>query len=327
MNKKALAISAAILFATSLLVFSLLDGAATVFSDNFSSGGFASWSRTFSSPGSSQTVSGGTARFVVPTPPGGNVTFSYLVRDGFTSTVNSTIVASQDILVNKVPFGCSQGMGAIFFLYVCDSRDLGGNYGNVGVGIDGCGLWSMWIGGNSVYTYVFQTAGAAPSSNTWYHLTLALDNSAATATLTVDDATVIIANQSQFTDATHTISLMTGMGENWWSQGSGQQEIDISNVKLHISDIAATVTNPPATHTPSFSSSPETPTLTPHQTSTPTAAPSTSTTSFPPPSASASSQPTSMQETKQDSFSWWIILPLIVTVMVCVEILFMLKKR
>ena len=152
--------------------------AATVFTESFSAENFAAWSQSRLTSGATQTVSNGVARFIVPTPQGGNCTYSFVVRDGFTSTINSTIVAAQDIYVSKVPHGCPQGNGAIFFLYVCDSADLGGNQGNVGVGIDGSGVWSLWIGGMTVYSYVFQSSGALPASNTWYRVGLTIDNSA-----------------------------------------------------------------------------------------------------------------------------------------------------
>ena len=152
--------------------------AASVFSDDFSAGNFAGWHQTHMSYGSSQTVSGGVARFVVPTPAGGSVSYSYLVKDGFTSTVNSTITASEDILVKQVPNGCVEGNGAIFFLYICDSADLSGDLGNIGVGIDGSGVWSLWVGGNKTYVYIFQTQGPLPANNTWYHIILTVDNSA-----------------------------------------------------------------------------------------------------------------------------------------------------
>jgi len=210
--------------------------AATVFSDNFSSGNFERWFQSYAVSGASQSVSGGIARFIVPTPTAGSNSCSYLVRDGFISTVNSTIIASQDILVANVPNGSPQGNGAIFFLYVCDSTDLGGNAGNIGIGIDGSKLWSMWIGGSLIYTYVFQTTGSPPTSNTWYHIVLTINNQAQTATLTVNGIVMINVSQQEFTDKTHPISLMSGMGEDWWSDGSGQQEINIDNVQLDISD-------------------------------------------------------------------------------------------
>jgi hypothetical protein len=336
MKKKILLLLAVAGIVFSLLVLSLLEGGNTVFSDNFSSGNFVSWSRTFSSPGSSQSVSNGAAHFIVPTPNGGNVTYSYLVKDGFASTVNSTIVASQDVWVSKVPYGCSPGMGAIFFLYICDSRDLGGNYGNLGVGIDGCGLWSLWIGGSSVYKYVYQTVGTAPVSNIWYHIALTINNSAGTAELSIDGTPVISENQSQFTDGPQAVSLMSGMGEDWWSQGSGLQEIEISNVKLDISDAASTLTPNPATANPPSDSTPfpaqtspsSSPNYNPAPTSThkATATPSATASPSPPPSTANNTEPTGMQETKQDSLLW-IILPIAITVAVCAEILFMMKKR
>jgi len=210
--------------------------AATVFSDDFSSGNFERWSQSHAVSGARQSVSDGIACFIVPTPIAGTNSCSYLVRAGFTSTVNSIIVASQDMLVTQIPNGASQGNGAIFFLYVCDSTDLGGNAGNIGIGIDGSEVWSMWIGGSLVYTYVFQTHGPKPTSNTWYHIALTVNNQAQTAILEVNGLVVINASQQEFTDKTHPISLMSGMGENWWSDGSGQHEINIDNVQLVISD-------------------------------------------------------------------------------------------
>jgi hypothetical protein len=295
MDRKMLAFIA--LLAVSLSVFALPQfvKGTLVFSDNFSSGNFANWSEAYASPGSSQAVNGGVAHFTVPTPPSGYDTYSYVVKDGFASTPNSTLAASEDIYVSKVPNGCVLSNGAIFFFYLCDSNDLSGNTGNFGVGIDGSDLWSLWIGGNPAYNYVFQTAGASPSNNTWYHLVLTVDNPDQTVTLAVNGSIVVAAAQQQFTDKNHAISLVSGMGEDWWSQGSGQQEIDIANVRLDISDApqpAPTATSQPPTPTsnpqnPLVSSTQtittepaplDTPKPTPAPTPKPSAVPSTQTT-------------------------------------------------
>ncbi len=304
-------------------VFALasLANGTTVFWEDFSSGNFAAWSRSFQSQDSTQTVSGGVARYIVPTPPSGTMTYSYVVKDGFTSTVNSTITASQNILVTKVPSGFAQGNSAIFFLYLCDSSDLAGNCGNFGVGIDGSGVWSLWIGGNQTYTYVFQTDGSAPASNTWYHVALTVDNSAGTVKLAVNGETAISATQQQFTDKTHAISLMCGVGENWWSQTSGQLEIDVDNVQLEISNAASPnpTFSPTSPANPTFSQ-PHTIKPTPNTTATPTPSPA------PTPSISPDATP-SPQKPSQDSFPLWVLLPLVIVVFVCLEVLFMLKKR
>ncbi len=270
--------------------------AATVFSDNFSTGNLDQWSQSYVISGANQIVSNGVARFIAPPPVAGASTHSYVVKDGFTSTVNSTIVASQDVFVTNVPTGSSQGNGAIFFLYVCDSSNLAGNYGNVGVGIDGSTVWSMWIGGNVVYRYVFQTAGSAPVSNTWYHLVLTINNPAETVSLAVNGVTVITASQQQFTDKNHPISFMSGLGENWWSAGSEPQELHVDNVRLELSDSAAlpapvsTSSPPPAsTSTPAHTplplptQRPIVPTQTPILTPTPIVTNVTSAPSFSPP--------------------------------------------
>lgn len=269
MNKNLAAFCLLVLLSILLVVPLKRTEAATVFSDNFSSGNFERWSQSYAVSGASQSVSNGIARFIVPTPTAGSNSCSYLVRDGFTSTVNSTIIASQDILVTNVPHGVPQGNGAIFFLYVCDSTDLGGNAGNIGIGIDGSMLWSMWIGGSLIYTYVFQTTGPPPTSNTWYHIVLTINNQAQTATLTVNDMVVINVSQQEFTDKTHSISLMSGMGEDWWSDGSGQQEINIDNVQLDISDAPTPFITP--NNNPSLALSPNNPFDTPNTLATPSA--------------------------------------------------------
>ncbi len=235
MNKKLIA------FFFGLLAFLLLApthfvGAVGVFWDDFSSGSFAGWTAVNASLGSSQTVTNGVARFTVPAPIGGEVTYSSVIKDGFFCSVNSTIIAEQEVNVTLVPWGCPRGNGAIFFFYVCDSTDLGGGNGNFGVGIDGSGMWSLWIGGPTEYSYVFQTAGLPPVSNTWYHITLTVNNSAGTVLLAVNNQMVISAEQQEFTDKTHPITLMSGIGENWWSAGPRQIEVDVDNVKLDISD-------------------------------------------------------------------------------------------
>jgi hypothetical protein len=258
MNKKLTAIFASLIICLSILATTRLATAANVFLDDFSSGNFAGWSKTYVSAGSSQTVTDGTARFIVPTPTGGNVTYSYLQKDGYTATPNSTIIATQDIYVTKVPNGYPQGNGAIFFLYLCDSTDLSGGNGNFGVGIDGSDVWSLWIGGTTNYTYVFQTAGASPASNTWYHLVLTIDNPHGTTSLTVNGVEVINVAQQQFTDKPHQLSLMSGMGEDWWCEGNGQQEIDVDNVTLYISAAPAPTDNPnPPTHVSDPTSMPD----------------------------------------------------------------------
>lgn len=301
--------------------------ASTVFSDDFSSGAFSNWSQTHISPGSSQSVTGGVARFIVPTPTGGFVSSSYLVKDGFTSTVNSTITASQDILVKQVPYGCIEGNGAIFFLYICDSSDLSGDLGNVGVGIDGSGVWSLWVGGNKSYIYIFQTQGPLPANNTWYHVVLTIDNSAGLVSLSVDGRTVVSATQRQFTDRTHPFSLMSGLGEDWWSGCIGPLEINLDNVRLDVSDVQATVTEAPTTaptnsYTQSPASNAPTPAPTHNSTSNPTVTSQPTVSSTP----GQRTTPTDMQ-TSESGFPFWVLVPVLVAVAVCFAVLFMLKKR
>jgi hypothetical protein len=332
MNIKRLALLAIALVSVAVFVVASVVSAPTVFSDDFSSGGFASW-KTNLSPGASQTVSNGVARFVVPTPTGGTVTYSGIIKDGFISTPNSSIIASQDILVTRIPNGCSEGNGAIFFLYICDSTDLAGNYGNVGVGIDGSSAWSLWIGGNLTYTYVFQTSGSAPLSNTWYHIVLVVDNSAGLVTLSVNDKVVISATQQQFTDRNHPISLMSGLGEDWWSSCVGsQQEIAVDNVRLDISDADAWFTPNPTSPSQTSTANDLTPIPTQKATTIPPiSAPTSAATATPsvlptlPPSPTSS--PTTIQATDQGGLPTWILLPVAIVMAACVVVLFMLKKR
>lgn len=323
-----LAVLVLLVFSFSVLTLPRLAHAVPVFSDDFSSGNFSGWSKSFISSGSNQFASSGVAHFIVPSPAAGGLTFSYVAKDGFTSTVNSTIIAEQNVLVTKVPHGCVQGNGAVFF-YVCDSTDLGGNNGNFGVGIDGSGVWSLWIGGNTVYIYIFQTAGSTPVSNTWYHLVLTINNSAGTVALTVDGVTVVSATQQQFTDKTHPVSLMSGIGEDWWSDGVGQEEVDVANVKLDISDATTPVTPNPTAQMPlnptttTNTQNPPTPTPT-HPTAPPSASPTPS--SSPTPHGS-SPTPTAVPAIQQEPFPYWLLLGLTITLAVCVALLFRLRKR
>ena len=100
--------------------------------------------------------------------------------------------------------------------------------------------------------------------------------------LIVNGTNVINAGQQQFTDKAHPISLMSGMGEDWWCYGLGQQEVAVDNVKLDISDASPTPTSAP-TYTP-------TPELTPTPTQTAATIPSTPN-STPKPSPSPSPTP------------------------------------
>lgn len=331
MSKKLIVVLVLLTISFSFFEVSHLVAATPVFSDNFSSGNFAGWSGACVSSGSVQMVSDGVARFIVPTPAAGSYSYSFVRKDGFTSTVNSTIIATEDVYVAKVPNGCLPENGAIFFFYVCDSSDLSGSNGNFGVGIDGSDVWSLWIGGNTTYSYVYQTAGSAPVSNTWYHVVLTVDNPSGTVSLAVNGLVVIDVGQQQFTDKTHPISLMSGMGEDWWSAGFGQQEVAIDNVRLDISDApmpthSSTPTPPTPTSTPNLNPEPA-----PTQTAAaPTPAPSVtakpSTSSSPQPLPTQSPNPTTAQAVPFE-FPFRVVLPVNVALAVGVAVVFMLRKR
>ena len=296
--------------------------ASTVFQDDFASGSLSNWSRTHISSNANQTVNSGIAQFTVPTPTGGTVTYSAIVKDGYTSTLNSTITASEDIFVTKVPSGCQQGLGAIFFLYICDSGDLSGDLGNIGVGIDGSGVWSLWIGGTTKYVYLFQTVGQNPLSNTWYHVTLTVDNPTQRVTLSVDGTVVITASQQQFTDKAHPVSFMVGMGESWFSNCVGTQEIDIDNARLDISDANPNeTTNPTAAPTSTGSGNSNTgssATTAPSKTTNPT--PTLQKTPNPTnqaPNASTKS-PTSPPYLRETDLPLWVTVSAAVALAVCI---------
>ncbi len=316
---------ALLLFSLSVLVIRQpWVGAVPVFSEDFSIGNFSGWSRTFASVGSSQSVNGGVARFIVPPPAAGTFTYSYIAKDGFTSTVNSTITAEENILISQVPNGCVEGNGAVFLFYVCDSTDLGGNNGNFGVGIDGSGVWSLWIGGNTIYTYVFQTDGPRPVNNTWYHLALTINNPEAKVTLAVDDLVVVSGTQQQFTDKTHPVSIMVGIGEDWWSNGVGTEEVDVANVRLEISDATTPIVPNP---TVQITSNPSVPTINP-STSTPSStlnSPSATAPTIIP--SNSSPEPTDTQAIQPEPFPYWVLLGLTIMVAACAELLFMIRKR
>jgi len=208
------------------------------FSTDFSSGNFNSWAIQNQSIGANMSVINGDAHF--STPIGSNNTYSYVQKNGFTSTVNSVIVASQDIYLTALPQGFTTGNGAIFFLYVIDA--VGQNNGNLAVGIDGSDVWGLWIGGFPIYNYGFQTAGASPQSTTWYHLVLTINNPAQTVTLAVNGTTVIRESQHQFTDTTHAVNLISGIAEVWNNE---THELNVGNVELSISSSLVPTPTPP----------------------------------------------------------------------------------
>jgi hypothetical protein len=299
--------------------------ASTVFLEDFASGSFSNWSRNHMSPSSNQTVNNGVAQFIVPTPTGGTVTYSALVKDGYTSTLNSTIIASQDIFVTKVPIGCQQGLGAIFFLYVCDSGDLSGDLGNIGVGIDGSGVWSLWIGGTTKYVYVFQTSGPNPLSNTWYHVSLTVDNPTQRVTLSVDGTVAINASQQQFTDKVHSVSLMVGMGESWFSNCIGTQEVDIDNVRLDISDanpnetanptVAPTSTGSGNSNTGNSATTAPSKTINPTSTQQKTPNPTNQA-----PNTPTSTSPMSTPYLRETGLPLWVTIPFVMVLAICIEV-------
>ncbi len=227
-NKK-LAVIFVVIIVLSLFVVIQLRLPNWGFSSNIIDTGIA-----YVSSGASQSVSNGVAHFIVPSPEAGNYSYSYLQKSGFTSTANGTIVATGDFYFSDVPNGYKQGDNAIFFFYVVDS--VGGqNSGNIAVGVDGSGVWSLWIGGYPIYNYVFQTVGPYPADATWHHIVLTVDNSARAVTLQANGIVVINVEQNQFTDKTHPISFWIGIGEDWWCNGPELLEVYVGNVKLEIS--------------------------------------------------------------------------------------------
>ncbi len=201
------------------------------FSDDFSSQSFNRWTLQNQTAGAGMSIINGVACFT--TPIGANGTYSYVQENGFISTVNSTITASQDVYLSGFSGGFTTGNGAIFFLYVIDAS--GQNGGNIAVGIDGSDVWGLWIGGFPIYNYVFQTAGTLPQIGAWSHVVLTINNSALTVNLAVNGTTVINVIQHQFTDATHSVNLISGIGEDWNSVGKAS-DLEIDNVRLDISN-------------------------------------------------------------------------------------------
>jgi hypothetical protein len=200
--------------------------------------------------------------------------------------------------------------------------------GNVGVGIDGSGVWSLWVGGNATYVYIFQTQGPLPANNTWYRIVLTIDNSAGLVSLSVDGKTVVSATQRQFTDGTHQFSLMSGLGEDWWSGCIGPLEINVDNVRLDVSDAAVTITEMPTTpptssNTQSAVTDAPTPVPTHNLTPNPTVTTAPTTISSAP---SQSATPTDMQSS-QSGFPLWLLVPVLVAVLVCFGVLYLLKKK
>ncbi len=201
------------------------------FSDDFSSQSFNHWTLQNQTTSAGMSIINGVACFT--TPIGANGTYAYVQENGFTSTINSTITASQDIYLSSFSGGFTQGNGAIFFLYVIDTA--GQNGGNIAVGIDGSDLWGLWIGGYPIYNYVLQTAGTQPQIGAWCHIVLTINNSAQTVNLDVNGTTVINVIQHQFTDTNHSINLISGIGEDWNSVGKAS-DLEIDNVQLDISN-------------------------------------------------------------------------------------------
>ncbi len=201
------------------------------FSDDFYSQSFNRWTLQNQTAGAGMSIINGVACFT--TPIGANGTYSYVQENGFISNINSTITASQDVYLSGFSGGFTTGNGAIFFLYVIDAS--GQNGGNIAVGIDGSDVWGLWIGGFPIYNYVFQTAGTLPQIGAWSHVVLTINNLAQTVNLAINGTTVIKVIQHQFTDETHSVNLISGIGEDWNSVGKAS-DLEIDNVQLDISN-------------------------------------------------------------------------------------------
>jgi hypothetical protein len=190
------------------------------FSDDFGSGTFDAWSSTYGSP----TVSNGIATFTVS----GDVPNScYIAKEQLSISSTNPFTVSANVSFNTIPTG-GQGNYNIFFTQILDPASP--ETAMVYAFVDGSSRFGLWLGAWPNYMTVYDYTQFV-QADTYYNVTIQLDNINQQVKLIVDDVTTITQSYtaySAFHNST-TVVLIEGIVQNWY-QTTVQVKMDYVTV-------------------------------------------------------------------------------------------------
>lgn len=157
--------------------FALDQQQSTVFQDDFSSGTFNAWTSTYGGP----TISDDKAIFTVPT---GDGTQSYAEKDQLSIDSNDVLSVSMTVSFNTVPNN-GEGFSDIFFSGIYDPSSGAIVYAL----LDGSQHFGLWIGDWPNQIAVYDNTAVQP--NTYYNVTIQLDNTNQLVNLIINGQTTI----------------------------------------------------------------------------------------------------------------------------------------
>ncbi len=205
-TNKLLTIALVVSFLISMFAFLVPVKANVIFSDDFSSGNFNAWTATYASP----TISDGKAVFTVTSGDGAQC---YAEKDQLTIDSDGSLAVSTSVCFNTIPTN-GQGNSGIFFSAIADSSDPGNAL--VYATVDGSQHFGLWIGEWPDYIWVYDTT-LTVQANTYYNVTIQLDNQNQQVKLIVDGQTKITedyTDNSQFQNS-DSVDIVNGIVENY----------------------------------------------------------------------------------------------------------------
>jgi hypothetical protein len=189
----------------SMFVFLLPASSYTIFSDAFLSGTFSAWSSTYANP----TISSGIATFTVT---GGDGAGCYVIKNQLPLSSADVFSVSSRVRFNTIPT-TGQGNSAIIFTEIFDPSNS--KVATVYAFVDGSQHFGLWIGEWPNYITVYDTATV--QANTYYNVTIQLDNLNHQFKLIIDGQTKITQSYTEysaFQNSSH-VTLIEGITKNY----------------------------------------------------------------------------------------------------------------
>jgi hypothetical protein len=188
-----------------MFAFLLPVSAHTVFSDDFSSGGFNAWASTYANP----TISSGIAAFTVY---GGDGAMCYAEKNQLAISANEVFSVSSRVSFNTIPTN-GEGNSMIVFNAIVDSSHP--EDATVYAFVDGSRHFGLWIGQWPNYVTAYDTE--IVQADTYYNVTVQLDNANQQLKLIINGVTKITRDYtaySQFQNSNQ-ITIYEGIAANY----------------------------------------------------------------------------------------------------------------
>jgi len=203
--KKTICIFVVFMLLFSMFAFLLPVNAYSVFSDDFLGGTFSAWSSTYANP----TITRNVAQFTVT---GGDGAGCYVIKDQLPIRRTEVFSVSSKVRFNTIPT-TGQGNSAIIFTKIFDSSNP--KAATVYAFVDGSQHFGLWIGEWPNYITLYDTTTI--QANTYYDVTIELDNPNQQLRLIIDGQTKLTHNYNTYSafQNSNQVTLTEGIAENY----------------------------------------------------------------------------------------------------------------